>query len=305
MEEPNSEYDEIPFGLKWRMHFGKPEQDPHTGMDILRLSNNRLVQTHCESTEYQALKLIDRHTSIPAYKVIGVYNRPEGKVVEYEGIPGKTLESCWAELNEEKKRRIISDLGRFVEQLRKMTPPPRGVVGDSTLGAALDTRFGPGKVGPFYSIDAFHDFMRRGHSPKEFRGDCVAKVHEERHKGSKPYVLKFTHANLVPSNILIDEAGRVCALIGWESSGWFPEYWEYVQMCSSMQSLHMEEWLNMMKAVVPRYDDELRCDQAIRVRFRSEDYERPRSVRPPSPTASMIALEQQDIDDKNTENTSG
>lgn len=305
MEEPTGEYDEIPFGLKWRMHFGKPEPDPHTGMDILRLSNNRLVQTHCESTEYQALKLIERQTSIPAYKVIGVYNRPEGKVVEYEGIPGKTLESCWTELNQEKKRRIISDLAKFVDQLRAMTPPSRAVVGDSTLGAALDTRFGPGKVGPFYSIDAFHDFMRRGHCPDEFRGDHVEKVHNEKHKGSNPYVLKFTHANLVPSNILVNEAGRISALIGWGSAGWYPEYWEYVQMCSNTQSSHMEGWLHMMKSVITKYDDESDCDQAIRMRFRSEDYERPRSVTPPSPTASMIALEQHEIDDNNTENTSG
>lgn len=305
MQEPTSEYDEIPFGLKWRMHFGKAERDPHTGKNILRLSNNRLLQTHCESTEYQALKLINRSTSIPAYRVISVYNRPEGKVVEYEGIPGKTLEKCWATLSIDKKRRITADLGRFVDQLRRMTPPPRAVIGDSTLGGALDSRFGPGKVGPFYSIDAFHDFMRRGHPPKTFRGDCVEKIHEEKHRGSAPYQLKFTHANLIPSNVLIDNSGRVCALIGWESSGWYPEYWEYVQMCSNTPAREMDEWLTMMKSVVPRYDDELQCDQAIRLRFRREDYERPRSVRPASPSPSMIAVEQQEIDDKNTENTSG
>ena len=307
MEEPETEYDQLPFGLKWRMHFGKPEKDPHTGFDILRLSNNRLVQTHCESTEYQALKLIDKNTSIPAYRVIAVYNRPEGKVVEYEGIPGTSLDTCWNDLSIDKKRKVISDLGRFVDQLRKMAAPKHFVIGDSTMGAAKDLRFGEGKIGPFYSLDSFHNFLRRGYSSKAFNGDCVKKVHEERPKSGTPYELKFTHGNLTPRNVLIDNAGRVCALIGWESAGWYPEYWDYVQMCQNtdVNSLAAEEWLTMMRSAMPKYDEELECDRELRNRFRSEDYQRPRSVPPPSPRPSLLEMEQQEIDDKNTEHTSG
>lgn len=307
MEEPQSEYDELPYGLRWRMHFGSLERDPHSGNEVMRMSNNRIVQTHCESTEYQALQLIDKHTSIPAYRVISIFNRPEGKVVEYEAIPGKPLESVWSALSMDKKRRIVSDMGRFMEQLRKMTPPKHFVIGDSTMGAALDRRFGPGKIGPFYTLDAFHDYLRRGHKPQEFRGDCVEKVHEKRPTSDQSYVLKFTHGNLTPNNILVDDSGRVRALIGWECSGWYPEYWEYVQMCQNTDtnSLAGEEWLDMMKGVTTAYDDELQCDQAIRTRFRSEDYGRPRSVRPPSPSPSVLRMERDEIDDKNTENTSG
>lgn len=306
MDEPTTEYDELPFSLRWRMNFGKVERDPNTGLDIMRLSNNRLVQTHCESTEYQALRMIDKHTSIPAYRVINVYNRPEGKVVEYEGVPGKNLEKHWTDLSLEKKRRIVADMSRFVEQLRKVAAPKHFVIGDSTMGAALDTRFGPGKVGPFYSLDSFHDFLRRGHSPKEFVDVKVVEVHEERPKSEKPYVLKFTHSNLKPSNVLVDESGRVCAIIGWESAGWYPEYWEYVSMCQNAgDSVANEEWLEMMKSAIPKYEDELACNRAIRARFRSEDYGRPRSIRPPSPTPSMLRVEMDEIDDKNTENTSG
>lgn len=303
MEAPTSEYDEIPFSLKWRMHFGKAEKDPNTGSNILRLSNNRLVQTHVQSTEYQALKLISSSTKIPAYKVVNVYNRPHGKVVEYEGIPGKTLDSCWDKLNMDKRKKIIKEIGSFVQQLRAMKPPTRAVVGDSTLGGAIDSRFGPGKVGPFYSIDAFHDFMRRGYSAKDFRGECVDKCHNR----STQYELKFTHANLCPQNVLIDDSGRVAAIINWEGSGWFPEYWEYVQMSqlADSRTLAGDEWLSMMKGVMVKYDEELQCDQIIRTRFKSDDYGRPRSVRPPSPSESMLKLEQEEIDDKNTENTSG
>ncbi|KAK5083276.1 hypothetical protein LTR70_008233 [Exophiala xenobiotica] len=284
MKEPLSEYDELPYLLRWRMHFGTLERDPHSGNEVMH-----------------------KHTSIPTYKVISVFNRPEGKVVEYEAIPGKALDTVWSTLSMDKKRRIISDMGRFVDQLRKMIPPKHFVIGDSTMGAALDRRFGPGEIGPFYTLDAFHDFLRRGHNPKEFRGDCVEKIHEDRKKSTKPYVLKFTHGNLTPNNVLVDDSGRVCALIGWECSGWYPEYWEYVQTChnTDIHSLAGEEWLDMMKGAMIEYEDELSCDRAIRSRFCSEDYGRPRSVRPQSPSPSVLREEQDEMDDKNTEHTSG
>jgi thiamine kinase-like enzyme len=40
--------------------------------------------------------------------------------------------------------------------------------------------------------------------------------------------IKFTHGDLHTSNIMItcSKPYRVIALIDWEQSGWFPEYWE-------------------------------------------------------------------------------
>ncbi|KAL6248786.1 hypothetical protein RBB50_003848 [Rhinocladiella similis] len=298
--EPVDEYDQIPFGLKWRMHWGKKETDPATGETVLRLSNTRILKTHCINTEYQALKLIDRYTSVPCYKVLGVYNRPEGKVVEYEAYPGKPLDQAWPGMSAHQKNKVIADLGRFVDQLRKMQPPKKCVVGDATLGAALDHRFGSGRIGPFFSIAAFQEFERRGHKPQEFPESEVQKVHAP----PKPYSLKFTHANLCPKNILVDDAGRIVALIGWESSGWYPEYWEYTQMCHSTPKT-MGDWLDAMCHVIPRYDQELICEEALRARYCGSVYDSPRSIRAPSPSPSELNAEQQEINDKNTESTSG
>ena len=298
--EPPDEYDQIPFSLKWRMHFGKKETDPATGEDVLRLSNTRILKTHCVSTEYQALKLIELHTCIPSYKVLAVYNRPEGKLAEYEAHPGKPLDQVWAGMSANQKNKIVSDLARFVEQLRKMQPPKQCVVGDATLGAALDHRFGSGRVGPFFSIEAFQDFERRGHSVHEFAEKEVQLVHAPQ----KPYELKFTHANLCPKNILVDDAGRIVALIGWGSSGWYPEYWEYTQMCH-LTPKDMGDWLDAICRVIPRYDQELICEEAIRKRYCGSIYDSPRSVRAPSPSPSELHAEQQEIHHKNTSSTSG
>ncbi len=110
-EDPVDEYDEIPFGLKWRMHFGKSETDPRTGESFVRLGSNRILKTHCLNTEYQALMLVDRHTSVPSYKVLAVYNRPEGKLVEYEAYQGKPLQDVWSGMGAHQKNKIVADLG--------------------------------------------------------------------------------------------------------------------------------------------------------------------------------------------------
>lgn len=298
--EPQDEYDQLPFGLRWRMHFGKKETDPETGESILRLGGNKIVKTHCFNTEYQALMLIDRHTSVPCWKVQTIFNRPEGKMVEYEAFAGKPLHTVWPGMSAHQKNKIVADLARFVDQLRKMQPPKQCVVGDATLGAALDHRFGHGRIGPFFSIQAFQEFERRGHSPQHFPEKEIQQVHAPQ----KPYELKFTHANLCPRNIIVDEAGRICALIGWESAGWYPEYWEYTQMCHNTPKT-MGDWLDAMCAVIPRYDQELVAEEALRARYAASIYDVPRSIRAPTPSPSEMHVEQQAIDDLNTDNTSG
>lgn len=39
----------------------------------------------------------------------------------------------------------------------------------------------------------------------------------------------FTHSDLHPRNIMVDseDPSRIVAIIDWEQSGWFPDYWEF------------------------------------------------------------------------------
>lgn len=297
-EPPEGEFDKLPRSLRWRLKFAKRETDDRYGCDVVKTKHNRFVKKGCETTEYEALRFVDRHTSIPIPKVLGVYQTKEGVMVEYEIMAGRPLDTNWNNLTTSQKRKVVNDLGRFVDQLRKIDPPKRSVIGSATMGAAYDERFGNGKLGPFYSLESFHEYLRRGHPLEHFAEPELRRCHE------KSYKLKFTHANLCPRNVLIDDSCRVCSILGWEHAGWYPEYWEYTQM-HHVTPKTMSDWLEDMCKVMQRYDEELLADDVLRGRYSGSVYDSPRSIRAPSLTSSELAKEQKEIDDKNTESTSG
>ena len=55
----------------------------------------------------------------------------------------------------------------------------------------------------------------------------------------------------MPRNIIIDEAGKITALLDWESSGWFPDYWEFSQMMKFCDPAS-HEWQHWMERTKPK-----------------------------------------------------
>lgn len=54
---------------------------------------------------------------------------------------------------------------------------------------------------------------------------------------SKDWELRFTHADLNYSNILV-EGDKVTGIIDWGTSGWYPEYWEYAHLVIDTVGAH-------------------------------------------------------------------
>jgi hypothetical protein len=64
----------------------------------------------------------------------------------------------------------------------------------------------------------------------------------------------FTHGNIGPRSLIVDEDCHISAVLGWESSGWFPDYWEYAQMMS-WHSPDEYEWQHWMTKTKPKLWD--------------------------------------------------
>lgn len=83
-------------------------------------------------------------------------------------------------------------------------------------GGALDVDLYQKRwLGPFNSVKEFYHSLAKG----------------EHHDLGDSYAIHFAHADLAPRNIIVDkDTGCINAIIDWERSGWYPEYWDIVRM---------------------------------------------------------------------------
>ncbi|KAE8312066.1 kinase-like domain-containing protein [Aspergillus transmontanensis] len=40
----------------------------------------------------------------------------------------------------------------------------------------------------------------------------------------------FTHGDIAPRNIMVDENANITGIIDWEYAGWYPDHWEYARI---------------------------------------------------------------------------
>ncbi|KAL7917939.1 hypothetical protein ACQKWADRAFT_305533 [Trichoderma austrokoningii] len=55
------------------------------------------------------------------------------------------------------------------------------------------------------------------------------------------YAVRFTHGELSPRNIVVHNSKIVC-ILGWDSGGWYPEWWEYVKFFEGRTSPENQDW---------------------------------------------------------------
>ncbi|KAE8308125.1 hypothetical protein BDV41DRAFT_581712 [Aspergillus transmontanensis] len=120
------------------------------------------------------------------------------------------------------REQLSKDLKSFLSQLRCIPNQTSYCFGNSHGGPLNDHRFPSGTGGPFHRISGFNTFLVHSYVRKE-TNDKIAAVH------AHPYRSVFTHADLHPSNILIDR-GRLSGIVDWECAGFYPKYWEFTKL---------------------------------------------------------------------------
>lgn len=82
--------------------------------------------------------------------------------------------------------------------------------------------------------------------------------------GPEQYSIKFTHPDLRPKKIYASKTVTSHQSIGWEFSGWHPEYWDYTKM----HWTHSPLWDKFYQAVeqevdIAKYPEELAAETAV------------------------------------------
>ncbi|KAG5641315.1 hypothetical protein DXG03_005536 [Asterophora parasitica] len=213
--------------------------------------------------EALATQYVAENTTIPVPHMLDVIELPsrDGHFLLMTGVKGREYGPTKVILDSmpERQRAIFTEtLHGWFDQLRRLSPPDDHVVSGFMVTAVTSPRIAhSGTVGPFSSVDEFH--TQAFCQPWEPYDDALRAALEKRAK--TPYRVCFTHGDINPFNILVDDDLRPCALIDWECAGWMPEYWEYTR------TLYIRErylgWKRVFTEIFPNYEAELVVERAI------------------------------------------
>ncbi|KDR78662.1 hypothetical protein GALMADRAFT_209085 [Galerina marginata CBS 339.88] len=191
---------------------------------------NIYAKQGCFDTASEALatQYVLENTTIPVPRMLDVIALPSGKGnfllmtgvngTEY-GPTGVTLDKMAGNQREV----FTKTLREWFDQLRCLRPPDdRTISGFMGTGVSSHRIRWPDTVGPFASQDELH--TQPFCQPWEPYDDALRAALEKR--ANTQYKICFTHGDITPHNILVDENLRPCALVDWECAGWMPEYWE-------------------------------------------------------------------------------
>lgn len=194
-------------------------------------------------------------------------------------MPGKRLDEVWSKLDAATRESVMEDYRMILQRLRGLDPSPDtpirigAVDGD---GPAVDDRPVSGRRcgGPFSTEAEFNGWLLSSlvNHPESAGQDHAGSFLIETLKSAmkENHKWRLTHGDIGPHNVLVDENdnGRITAVLGWGSAGWYPEYWEYVKMirhlpreCWDFKSYARRLW--SVGRVDVTYDVEYLIDQSL------------------------------------------
>ncbi|KAI0536228.1 kinase-like domain-containing protein [Xylaria digitata] len=180
--------------------------------------------------EEAALRLVKQFTTIPVPQVYGseykfVDDHPWGQIwMEYlQGVP---LSHKWDFLDNYTKSRLCHEIWDFTKQLRAIPKPPefQHLSQCGADGSACESDFLQNMTQLDDDYGAWDGWTVWDELPRS--GRCV-----------------FTHADLAPRNILVDENNVITGVLDWEFAGWHPDHWEYTRTQMQWAAIDFDLWM--------------------------------------------------------------
>ena len=203
----------------------------HPLAPIYRLNPTTAVKMCASKSEAETMKFVRDNTSIPVPEVYNAYveEKTGNSVIVMEFVEGQNLDKAWANYTKAEQAHVVAQLRGYVDELRRF----RGDFIGSINGTACHDQFfcdDPEGYGPYKTEADFNQGIvkaMRTLGPSGFL-DWRCTVFLGAMKG---HDIVLTHGDLDPRNILV-QGDKVVAILDWELSGYYPEYWEY---CKALQ----------------------------------------------------------------------
>lgn len=214
------------------------------------------------------MQYVVENSDVPLPKVHGVVTNPvtQQKYIIMDFVQGQTLEDLLPSLTQTEKDDIAQLIKTAVENLRAIPEPGYlGSVGRKACShgmfwdsSDLNPRFTPLMSGPFENEAALNEGLLLKLStvqdmlPPFMR--LLRGLFSEAFVGHKTVM---TYGDLQCKNIMVQRIGSnedgsgsfTISLIDWETSGWYPEYWEYCM--SLMVARFRPDWTGMVDQILP------------------------------------------------------
>lgn len=206
--------------------------------------------------EPAALKLLESYApSVPAPLFVDLMPLvAEGKPwLIMTGMPGQRLDEVIHRMSYPERHQLVDDLATAMNVYRNIPNKSNLLIASACGGRLQDPRVSSGGCGPYETQAQFNEQITRGCA--EELTQAFADAHSQEH----PSV--FTHADLHPSNILVD-AGRLSGIVDWQFAGFFPAYWEYTKAMRSVR--HAEHYEAMFREIfADKYEKELEVEDYL------------------------------------------
>lgn len=213
--------------------------------------------------EINAMTTAAAHTTVPVPSILRVVRSakdpPDWRYIIIRYIPGRTLEECWASLSWWRKVIVLWTLRRYVRQFRKIPlgNSPPGPIGDGPqvcVGPTFtDIYVCIGSLPRSAQTGANHhvgiDWPQQGSGPFATYAEMsawfarrlvISQRFKYAPKNAAPFdsslPLVFTHSDLSPRNLILDERNTLWVL-DLQLSGFYPQWFEYVGVLSTWGSV--------------------------------------------------------------------
>ncbi|TVY36289.1 hypothetical protein LOCC1_G008237 [Lachnellula occidentalis] len=231
---------------------------------ILNIPYNRVVKygRDVQLAEAAALRFVAKNTTIPVPKVYYAFEHKHVKYIVMDRIDGEEIGKGWSERPEGERTSLLRQLKGYFDQLRNIPHPRPGIIAAVDMQKLYEPRTYKGRegFGPFAKEVDFNQFLRFGIQKEdgffEATGDNSCITDEER--------ICFTHGDASSSNILVKN-GKIVAMIDFELSGFYPEYWEYT--CAMNVNSQDGFWKAEIGKFLDTYPMELEIEETRRKHF--------------------------------------
>ena len=160
-------------------------------------------------------------------------------------IRGTTVEAAWPDMTWFSTIWAAFQLRFYVELMRCKTSPSAGALVTGKCNSIwLNDFYGlPEHASPAI-FSSYIQFWLDYEFPGKQNNRHRMNTHRHRLLPATPKYFVFTHQDLAPRNLLLDERNNLW-IVDWGRSGWYPTYFEYAGMQNS--NLDLVGWIEKLR----------------------------------------------------------